>query len=391
MKTTEPTHWRSLEERANTESYRERAEKEFAEYVEQPELDGATRRHFLGVMGATLAMGSLSGCDFVRRPVQHIVPYTRRPEDLLPGTAQRYATVTQVGGRAIGLLAEAHEGRPTKLEGNPEHPSTPGGGLLGMHQGMVLELYDPKRLRKPLKGTAEAKWEDVEAAVKALFEGHKASPGKGVAVLSEAIPSPTLDALRDRFLKTFQGSKWFTYEPLADDNERAGLAAFFGKPLRPVYSLDKATRVLALDSDFLGFEGDAVANAWKWAQTRKLEKPGDQMGRLYAVEPVLSVTGGSADHRLRLAAAQVEAFAFAVVAAAKKRNAALPGELAGAAGERSKGLSEAALKFADAVAEDLFAQGNTGAVVAGRRQPPIVHAVAAALNQALQGAGATVT
>ena len=257
-------HWRSLEEHARTEQFEEAMQREFQEHVEQPELDGSTRRHFMGVMGASLAMTSLSGC--VRRPVDHIVPYVRRPEEILPGTAQHYATATHVGGRAIGLLAEAHEGRPTKLEGNPEHPSSPGGGITASHQGMLLDLYDPQRLKLPYNGQTPSTWEKAEAALQALFTGHLDTPGVGVAVLSEANPSPSAAHLRDRFLKTYQGARWFTYESVNDDNERAAMTEYFGRPVRPVYQLNRAELVLSLDSDFLGYEGDSVANAWGWAQ-----------------------------------------------------------------------------------------------------------------------------
>ncbi len=385
----EPLHWRSLEELERTESYQARIEREFASEVEEPQLDGATRRHFLGVMGATMAMTSLSGC--VRRPVEHIVPYARRPEDLLPGVAQHYATATHLGGRAIGVIAESHEGRPTKLEGNPEHPSSPGGGMIASHQGMVLDLYDPLRLKTPHSAKAPSTWEKAEAALKALFDGHRASPGKGIAVLSEANPSPTLAHLRDRFTKTFQGASWYTFESIADDNERAGLTAYFGRPARPVYQLNKAELVLSLDSDFLGYEGDAVTNAWQWAERRRMEKPGDPISRFYAVEGTWSITGTNADERLRLAPAQVEAFAFALLGAVGSR-AAIPGELKAAVAERSNGLPEAAKKFAAAVADDFFGDGQNkpGLVVAGRRQSPLVHIVAAVINAALRGRTGTV-
>ncbi len=382
-------HWQSLEQHAKTDDYEERSLREFAEYVEQPEIDGSTRRHFMGVMGASLAMTSLSGC--VRRPVDHIVPYVARPEEVLPGTAQHYATTTHVGGRAIGLLAEAHEGRPTKLEGNREHPSSPGGGITASHQGMLLDLYDPLRLKVPYNGPKPSTWEKAEAALKGLFKGHLDTPGSGVAVLSEASPSPTLDQVRDRFLKTFQGARWFTYESVNDDNERAALTAYYGRAVRPVYQLNKARLVLSLDADFLGYEGDSVANAWGWAEGRKITTAGDEISRFYAVEGTWSVTGTASDERLRLAPSQVEAFAFALLGAVGTR-AAIPPELQAAVAERSNGLPEAAKKFAAAVAEDFFGDGQkrAGVVIAGRRQSPLVHVIAAVLNGALRGRTGTV-
>ena len=387
----EPLHWRSLEELERTESYEDRMQREFGEYVEQPELDGNTRRHFLSVMGATMAMTGLSGC--VRRPVDHIVPYARQPEEVLPGVASHYATATHIGGRAIGLLAESHEGRPTKLEGNPEFPASPGGGLTASQQAMLLELYDPQRMLTPYTGKPQApsSWEAASAAISKHFTELLADPARKVAILSEANPSPTAAHLRSRFLKTFQGSSWFTYEPVSNDNERLALGTFFGRPVRPVYQINKADLVLSLDSDFLGTEGDSVSNSWQWAQGRKIEKAGDKISRFYAVEGTYTVTGTNADHRLRLAPAQVEAFAFHLLGLVGGK-AAPPPALKAAIAERSAGLPEEAKKWAAAVADDFFGEGKPlpGVVIPGRRATPLTHIVATILNRALRGRTGTV-
>ncbi len=394
-------YWRSREERLATPAFAAEAAKEFAEDVEAVEMDGTTRRHFLGVMGASMAMASLSGC--VRRPVSKILPYSRAPENTLPGIPAWFATSTSLGGRTMGLLVESHEGRPTKIEGNPDHPSTGlAGGTLGTHQGMVLDLYDPNRLTAPRKAKAPVDWDAVGAFIESHFADLKAGKGGDLAVLCEDLPSPTLLHLRDRFKATFAGSRWYTYESVSDDNQRAGLRAVFkdslkpGEALRPQYRLHEASVVLSLDADFLGSEGDAVHDAALWAKTRRVSKPGDTISRLYAVENLYSVTGSNADHRLRLSNAEIEAFTFALAAKLQgTQKVVLPADLAAATAARGAGLSAKAQAFVDALAADLTEQRDPRGVarrpliIAGRRQSPVVHALVAAMNKGLGAQGTT--
>ncbi|MCA9543615.1 MAG: TAT-variant-translocated molybdopterin oxidoreductase [Myxococcales bacterium] len=394
-------YWRSRDEREATPAFEEAARHEFAEDVVAPEMDGPTRRHFMGVMGASIAMTSLAGC--VRRPEQKILPYAKAPEGTLPGIPSWFATGTSIGGRAIGLLVESHEGRPTKIEGNPGHPSTGlSGGTLAMHQGMVLDLYDPHRLTKPMKGGEAAKWEDVTSFIGEHFAGLKQGRGAELAVLCADLPSPTLLALRERFKATFAGSRWYTFESVSDDNQLAGLRAVFkdglkpGEALRPHYRLHEADVIVSIDADFLGTEGDAVQDAAMWARRRKVKAPGDRMSRLYAVENYYSVTGTNADHRLRLSNAEVEQFTFGLAAKlAESGQVVLPADLGAAAKGRSAGLSAKAQKFIDAVAADLLKTRDERGVarkpllIAGRRQAPVVHALVAAINKGLGAQGAT--
>ena len=381
-------YWRSLEELENTPAFQEALLKEFPEEVEADAVDTTTRRHFLGVMGASIAMTSLAGC--VRRPEQKILPYTRAPEDLIPGVAQYYATGTSIGGRAIGLVVEAHEGRPTKIEGNPGSAAAGvvrSGGTTALHQASVLNLYDPQRLRLPMAAGKPSDWSAATTALKAKAEALKAASGAGLVILSEALPSPTLAKLRERFHTAYPQAKWFTYEPLAEDNERTGLKAAWGEPVVPVFRLAQARVVVSLDSDFLGTEGDVVENAAGWARSRKVNTGEDRMSRLYAIEGHLSITGTNADHRLRVKTSQVEAFAWALAAELLKDNkVVLPADMVPLA-KAAPGIDP---KFVAAVAADL--QGNRGGalVIAGRRQPPAVHALAAAMNAGLESHGSTV-
>ena len=381
-------HWRSLEELENTPAFQEALVKEFPEEVEPSTADSTTRRHFLGVMGASIAMTSLAGC--IRRPEQKILPYSRAPEDLIPGVAQHYATGTSIGGRAIGLVVEAHEGRPTKIEGNPGAAAAGiarSGGTSAIHQALILNLYDPQRLRVPMNAGKPSTWGAAEAALVAKVEALKGANGAGLVFLSEALPSPTVSKQRERLTAAFPQARWFTYEGLAEDNERAGLKAAWGEPVVPVYRLAQAKVIVSLDSDFLGTEGDAVENAAGWARSRKVEGADGRVSRLYAVEGHLSLTGTNADHRLRLKTSQVEAFAWALAAElAKDNRLVLPADMV----QYAKAAPGIDPKFVAAAAADLQASRGASLLIAGRRQPASVHALVAAINSGLEAHGALV-
>ncbi|MCB9542935.1 MAG: TAT-variant-translocated molybdopterin oxidoreductase [Myxococcales bacterium] len=397
MKTREqePKYWRSLDELNRTPAFEAATVDEFAGDLAVEEMDGTTRRHFLGIMGASMAMSGLAGC-VARRPEEYIMPYARQPEDVLPGIPNHYATVAHVGGDVVGLLVESNEGRPTKIEGNPSHPVNLG-RTNSQHQGMVLDLYDPARLKTPRRELVPTTWDAAADFVREHFRGVLGKNGQGLAVLTRANPSPTFFHLRDRLLAKYPAARWYTYEAISQDNQRRGLAAAFGQTVRPFYRLNKAWVVVSLDSDFLATEQNAVSNAALWSALRRVDRPDDEMSRLYVVEGVHSVTGSNADHRLALRPSEVEGFAFALAdALQRKGQIALPADLVGAIGGRVTGLSDAARAFADAIADDLLVRATvrgglrTGVVIAGRRQPPVVHALAAAINGAIGAIGATV-
>ena len=392
MKTNEPL-WRSVDELKQNEAFQKAQADEFAEDTVAPELDGTTRRHFMGVMGASMAMASLAGC--VRRPVDHIVPYSRAPEEFLPGIKQHFATATHIGGQVVGLLVESHEGRPTKIEGNPDHPAS-FGKASAQHQALVLNLYDPARLRVPRKDRAPTSWEAVEDFFRSHFGALRNKQGTGLAILSEAIPSPTYADLKRRMRATFPNARWVTYEPVSDDNQRIGLQAAFELPVRARHELNMASVVLALDSDFLATEGEAVANAHRWALTRKIETPEAGMSRLYCVEGRYSLTGTNADHRLRLPTSRIEQFTWALLEEVEKLGGAFPVLVTQAAGPITAGLDAKTRTFAAVVAEDLMASrsGSSerfGLVIAGRRATPVVHALTALINLAIGAQSKTVT
>ena len=347
--------------------------------------EGVGRRAFLSLMGASLALGGLAGC---RRPVERILPYSRAPEEVVPGNPLFFATAMPLLGTAFGVLVESHEGRPTKIEGNPGHPESLGATTLH-GQAWVLDLYDPDRSGSPRERGQERPWDAAAGFLRAEGERLRARRGRGLAVLTEAHRSPTLAAGLAALREAMPEARIVRYEPFSRDAAREGARIAFGRPLETTLDLARARVIVALDADLLGDEGSPVKQARGFAEGRQLE--GGEMSRLYAVESALSITGASADHRLRLRSREVTAFAFALAAElGRRRGVGLGEELCAALEGKAGGLDERARRYVAAVARDLAASRGRGVVVAGRGQPAEVHAVVHLLNAALDNTGRTV-
>jgi len=380
-------YWRSLQEYAATPEFRALCAEEFPRGADAAP-DPLSRRGFLKIMGASVALAGLAGC---RWPRETIVPRAYQPAGQTPGLTRSFATAFELAGSASGLLVTSFEGRPIKVEGNPEDP-VGRGAADALAQAAILELYDPDRSRDPLRrdggGESRQSWSDFSTAASGLLAPLRARGGRGLAVLAEGSNSPVLAAQRARFLAAFPAARWHVWEPLNQDNSYAGTALAFGRPLRPVSELAAAEVILALDADLLADHPAALAQARGYAAGRN---PDARMNRLYAVESRFSLTGSMADHRLPLAASRIEAFALALTAGLLRRlEAELPVDLR-ALGHDLAGTAGAAgdPAFLAALADDLLAARAGALIVAGPGQPPRVHALAALLNTLLGGVGRT--
>ena len=365
-----PLYWRALEELAGQPDVRARIH----ELVPHPSLldPGLDRRGFLRLLGASLALAGLGACS--RPPQQEIVPWVRHPDQLPPALPRFYASTLACAGDVAGVLVETHQGRPTKIEGNPAHPMSLGATSPAM-QAAVLELWDPDRSQAPLHEGVAASWDDFRAQA-ATLAARYVHDGRGLHVLGGRIDSPTLAAQRGAWLARFPGSRWYQYEAIDEDSALAGALLALGTPLRARYRFDQAKVVLALEADFLGSQPGALRHARDFIGSRMPEA--DDFNRLYVVEASPSLTGAKADHRWPLASARVGTFALEL------------GELLGLPdvhATQSSGISARRLR---ALAQDLEAQCGRALVLAGRAQPPWVHALAHLLNDALGNAGRTV-
>jgi molybdopterin-containing oxidoreductase family iron-sulfur binding subunit len=368
-------YWRSLRARDHDPAFLEIAGREFPEGAsEAPE--GITRRDLMTLLGASLSLAGLAGC---RRPLQHIVPYVEPPEQVMPGIPKHYASTMPFGRSAYGVVVESHEGHPTKIEGNPRHPSSLGASSVRT-QAAILNLYDPDR-GQTVKQRGEARtWADFVTAWTALDKELAAAGGEGLAVVSQAFASPTLARLKSVFQARFPRARWATYESISDETLLQGIQMATGRVLEPELRTDKARILVALDADLFLLDPESIRNARGYAAGRAAGASGGEMNRLYAVEAAYSVTGLMADHRLRLPSTAVARFVLALA-----RAVGLVGAPAGGADLDDKGQ-----RFLKAVASDLMKERGRGLVVAGASQPPAVHAAVAAINAALGNTGQTV-
>ncbi|MDP3276681.1 MAG: Fe-S-cluster-containing hydrogenase [Deltaproteobacteria bacterium] len=352
--------------------------------------DDVSRRNFLGIMGASIGLATLEGC---RRPEENILPYARMPAQVNPGIPNHYTTVFVDRGDALGLLVESHEGRPTKVEGNPDHPSTRMGATHGAAslraQASVLDLYDPDRMRQPMMGTERKTWSEFDTALEEMLAPHRANGGEGLRFLTQPSVSPSFLRMREQIKQRFPQAKFHTYESSPLDNIRKGIELAFGTMGNVAYELATSKVTLSLDADFLATEPGNLRSTRGWAASRKMTGATDRdMSRLYVVESTTTVTGGAADHRLRLASRDVHAYLSALAAKLAQLGLALPG--------LSSALTESATPagvpahWIDAVAADLLRARGESAVIAGVRQPAAVHALAHAINHALGNVGHTV-
>ena len=361
-------YWRSLNELADTPEFRQWVHQEFPANATEL-LDGNSRRTVLKLMAASFGLAGLAACG---RPVEHLLPNSAGTDadNYLPGEPFHFATVMSLGGHVTGLLVETHDGRPTKIEGNPDHPHSLGAAT-AIQQALVLGVYDPDRSAKVLQGGKESTWPALEGAVQKLSLGD----GTGLRFLSGFVSSPTLASLRADVLKKFPKAKWVEYEAVSRDNELVGTSMAFGQALYPHAAFEKAKVVVALDHDFLNLDAPAPFFTTAFSKRRKVasEEDLDKMNRLYAVESQFSLTGANADHRLRMKGSDVRQFAADLAAAL----GAMP-----SLNVVNNGVDKRS-KFLAAVVKDLKAAGAEALVVAGPRQPASVHALAALINEKL--------
>ncbi|MGL6076381.1 MAG: TAT-variant-translocated molybdopterin oxidoreductase [Fimbriiglobus sp.] len=389
--TGETEYWQSVDQWMDSAQFENLVKNEFPEDAAEW-LDPVSRRQFLTIMGASVALAGAVGCNPSLKPAsaKKIVPFVKQPEQMLPGVPLFFATaVAQQSGVGLGVIVKQTEGRPIKIEGNPNHPTSLGGTSLTA-QGTILGMYDPDRSKEILLNGVSGGYDKFVTTMKDELEKQKAKQGGGIRFLTEPTTSPTFVKLVEELTTRFPKMKWVTYEPISRENHRKAVMAAFGAPANVVYKLDKATVALSLDADFLTDGPAAVRNARDFMKNRKVRTVKasvaagegielDKMNRLYAVESMLTSTGAVADHRLTLKPSQVEDFAKALAAKL------------GVAGVPAGKLTPAAEAWIAPVAEDLLKAKGTSVVLVGDTQPAIVHYLAFAINEKLGAFGNTVT
>ena len=354
-----PEYWRSLEELAGSPAFQEALHREFPKGASEW-VESVSRRGFLKVMGASMALAGMTGC--VKLPLEPIIPYVRQPEDVIPGRPMFYSTAVTLGGYASPVLVESHMGRPTKIEGNDQHPASLGGTDI-FAQASILGMYDPDRSQSVVSLGDQRSWQSFLSAIRGPLAAQKTLQGAGIRILTPTISSPTLaDQLRN-FLKLYPQAKWHVYEPINRDNVLEGAKLAFGQPVETRYDFSKADVIVSLDADFLyaGFPGN-VRYIRDFAKRRD---PDGNMNRLYVIESGVSTTGAKADHRFTVRSSELAEVA--------KTNDVLSSHL-----------------LTKALSDDLHSHAGSSIVIAGDHLPPAAHAFAHELNSRLGNIGKTV-
>jgi len=369
--------WRSLEELARSEEVPPWIANEFPSGA-AAWSDPVSRRRFLTMMGASLALAGISGCSVEPAPEEEIVPYVHPPEFVVPGQPLFFATTMTIASDAVGLLVEDHMGRPTKIEGNPTHPASLG-ATGPMQQAAVLELYDPDRSQSVTYLGRERTWEAAAAAIRTAMRTTIGEDGRGLRILTPAVVSPTLAAQLAELLSRYPAARWCIHEPVDRAAASGAARRAFGRDVMAVPDLVSADVVLSLDCDFLGTSPGHLRHAHDFMSRRRVRSIEDAatMNRLYVAETVLSLTGAKADHRLAMRSDALRQLAESLA----KRLGAYSGE--GSSSSRYD-------NWLEAVASDLETHRGSSLVLAGQRQPESVHLLAHALNEKLGNVGKTI-
>ncbi len=381
--------YRSIDDVADTPEFREHLEREFLPGAS--ELNEESRREFIKMMGASLALAGVAGLAACRRPDHKIIAYIKEPEDLIPGNPIYYATSMPTLAGAQGLLSRTIDGRPTKLEGNPLHSNNQGKSDV-FAQSAVLNLYDNDRLKNPREGETAKTWEQFQAFAATNFASFNAAGGQGLAFLVDsATGGPTRDAMRDLVKERWPRAQWVEFNPLDANNSREGSWIAFGAEHREVRNLARAKVVLSVADDFL-LEPGSLSDTRGFAQGRKVHgkvAADAKMNRLYTVESSLTITGGNADHRLALAPSQLPEFLAALAAKVFARLGVTGGIAASVSGASMHDRDA----WLNALADDLCDHENRGAtaILVGEQLPAWCHALAHSMNASLGNAGSTIS
>ena len=369
MKTLDgPGFWRSLEEYASTPEFEEQLGREFPQYASEWD-SGVSRRRFLELSGASLALAGLTAC--VKQPREGLVPYVRQPEEVVPGRPLFFATGSTLSGYATGILVESNTGRPTKIEGNPEHPASLGATDL-FAQASVLSLYDPDRSQTITKLGQIRTWPDFADELQARVKTARAILGEGFRLLTPTVTSPALAAKIRDLNALLPKARWHQWEPAGRDSVRAGARLAFGQYVETRYDFGRADVVVSLDADPFTFGPGCLAYARAFARRRREAATGSGAPpRYYAIETTPTSSGTLADHRISLKPSELHAAAAAISAAVAGKSA------------------DPRFPWVAACAADLKANAGRGLVIPGEHAPAEVHAIAHLLNDALSNLGAT--
>ena len=357
-------YWRGMDQLQDTPEFRGWLEREFPQGASEF-VDPVSRRHFVKIMSASFALAGigLTGC---RRPEAKILPFSKQPENYIHGVPQYYATAMPTRGGAVPIIVKSSDGRPTKIEGNTEHPANQVGAKNHKHAGTdhytqasILSLYDADRATRFAKGGNTISKEAAFDFLRQQADDLTGTSGKGLAVLLQKNTSPSRQRLIEAMASRFPNAKFYAHEPVDFDIHREAASIAFGKSVVPQYKLDKAKVIVSLDCDFIGSEENTVQNSRDFIAGRKISKPTDSMSRLYVIEALMTLTGANADHRLRIPAGKVLQVAANLQWETANGLGMMPGALLNPKPDGGD------LKWISACAKDFLAPKGPSLVIAG--------------------------
>jgi molybdopterin-containing oxidoreductase family iron-sulfur binding subunit len=360
-------YWRSVDELANTEEFQAAVEREFPGSA-QEWVDPVSRRGFMKLMGASMALAGLAGCT--KQPDEPIYPYVKAPEDLVLGKPNYFATAHPFVTGAVPVLIKSDEFRPIKVDGNPDHAYNRGSSDV-FSQGTLLDLYDPDRSKQVTFRGEGRSWAEFAQAFRQKVAG--TGDGSGIYFLSSTISSPTLARQWKAVQTAYPKAKLVQYDP-------AIAGTWLAKGSNVQYALSDADVIVSLDADFLSSASYPGFHKLVREYAERRKQPENGMNRLYTVESMTTTTGLKAEHRLGLRASEIPAFAAELAKAVGVSGADTP----------AYAWTAEQQKFLTALAADLKANAGKSAVLPGLYQDESVAALALAINSALGNVGKTV-
>ena len=377
--------WRSLGQLSGAESFKRFLHREFQEGASVME-DSVTRRNFLKIMGASASLAGVMGCS-IRRPVQTIRPFAKMPEYALPGKAVYYATSMSLGDDVVGLLVKSQQGRPTKIEGNPDHPGNKGKTTV-YNQASILDLYDPDRVKSPSIEGKRVSRSDFYRWFDVLLKGASVNDGYEFCILTQSQMSPTFFRLLKQARRQFPKLKTFRYDPINKDAVHHGLFSASGKWMSPVYSFKDVNTIVSFDSDFLGNETDRLSSVADFSSRRD---PKGRMNRLYVFESQFTQTGSRADHRYAISRSKIPSILIRLAdILVEKRALNLPASLDRVLKQSRDAAPEVDDFVLRSMATDLIDNKGRSLLLAGSSQPEYVHALIYFINRDLRNNNRTV-
>ncbi|MBX9836939.1 MAG: TAT-variant-translocated molybdopterin oxidoreductase [Silvanigrellaceae bacterium] len=391
------THWRSIEDLENSPGFLNKLQREFPHGASELEMrPGVHRRKFLGIIGASMALAGVVTTGCIRRPKGHIYPENNRPEDTIPGIPKYYATSAQIGGSVLGLLVTSTDGRPTKIDGNSRHPmnnpilNSKMGSSNGYAQAEILNMYDPDRGQQcQASGKVMAKKEAYTALRNSMMNSKK-TDGSDLAFVYASNSSMAFASLIDEFKTNYPKAIIVNQDSSYSNNRKTALSNIANTPVDCVYDFINENVVLAVDSDFMGIEGDSVKNARQFAEKRKVIDSNSSMNRLYSIESNFSTTGTISDHHYILRSGRMGEFLLGIASELTTFGATFPSEINDAL-KGNRVFPESLTKWIKACAKDLYKNKGNSLIVVGDRQPVWVHMLAFSINVSLGSIGKTIT